>query len=60
MAKNTGKGSRRGSVTGRTQFKTPSGNAAKRNAGTGRIMDVKTSSKKPHKGVAQEPDGRRS
>lgn len=60
MAKNTGKGSRVGSVTGRTQFKTSSGHSAKRDASTGRIMDVKTSSKTPFKGVAKEKDGRRS
>ena len=60
MAKNTGKGSRIGSVDDRTQFKTPSGHSAKRDTETGQIMDVKTSDKKPFKGVAQEPDKRRS
>jgi len=60
MAKNTGKGSRVGSVTGRTQFKTSSGHSAKRDAATGRIIAVKTSSKAPFKGVAKEADGRRS
>jgi hypothetical protein len=60
MAKNTGKGSRKGSVKGRTQFKTPSGKWAKRDTKTGRIMDVKTSGNKPFKGVAKEKDGRRS
>lgn len=58
MARNSG-GYRTGSVKGRTQFKTSSGHYAKRDAATGRIMDVKTSSKTPHKGVAQENDGRR-
>lgn len=59
MAKNTGKGSRVGSVKDRTQFETPSGNSAKRDTKTGRIMDVK-SDEKPFKGVAQEKDDRRS
>jgi len=60
MATNTGKGSRIGSVTNRTQFETPSGHSAKRDTETGRILEVKTSSKDPFKGVAQEKDGRRS
>lgn len=60
MARNTGKGTRVGSVTGRTQFKTSSGHSAKRDAETGRILAVKTSSKAPFKGVAKERDGRRS
>jgi hypothetical protein len=60
MAKNTGNDSRKGSVNDRTQFETPSGNNAKRDTETGQIMDVKTSDKKPFKGVAKEPDGRRS
>lgn len=42
MAKNTGRGSRRGSVNDRTQFQTPNGNWAKRDRNTGRIMDQKT------------------
>lgn len=60
MAENTGKGYRKGSVRDRTQFDTPAGNKAKRDTDTGRIMDVKTSDKTPFKGVAKEPDGRRS
>ncbi|MBB4634337.1 hypothetical protein [Longimicrobium terrae] len=60
MAKNTGNGSRVGSVNGRTQFETPSGHNAKRDTDTGQIMDVKTSDKEPFKGVAREPDKRRS
>lgn len=60
MARNTGKGSRVGSVTDRTQFKTPSGHYAKRDVSTGRITAVKTSDKTPFKGVAKENDGRRS
>ncbi|HVF99932.1 MAG TPA: hypothetical protein VND68_08850 [Chloroflexia bacterium] len=60
MAKNTGKGSRKGSVTGKTQFETPSGHYAKRDVETGQIEDVKTSAKEKFKGVAEEPDGRRT
>lgn len=60
MAKNTGKGSRKGSVKDRTQFETPAGQHAKRDTETGQIMDVKTSDDEPFKGVAKEPDGRRS
>lgn len=59
MAKNTGNDSRVGSVKDRTQFDTPSGHKAKRDTETGRIMDVKAD-RKPFKGVAKEPDGRRS
>ena len=60
MAKNTGKGHRKGSVTDRTQFESPSDNNAKRNASSGKIMDVKTTNKSPFKGVAEEPDDRRT
>ena len=59
MAKNTGEGSRKGSVNDRTQFETSSGHAAKRDRETGEIIDVKADDK-PFKGVAQEPDGRRT
>ena len=59
MAKNgTRGGGRKGSVTGRSQFKLPNGRYVKRNATTGQFMDVKSSGG-PFKGVAQEPDGRR-
>jgi hypothetical protein len=58
VAKNTGNGYRNGSVDNRSQFPTPSGNWAKRDTATGRITDVKTSDKKPFKGVAKEPDDR--
>jgi hypothetical protein len=51
--KNKSDGHREGAVRGRSQFKTPSGNSAKRDAKTGRIMDVK-SDKKPFKGVRKE------
>ncbi len=60
MAKNTGQDHRRGSVNDRTQFESPSDNNAKRDAESGEIMDVKTTDKKPFKGVAKEPDGRRT
>lgn len=60
MASNTGNGNRIGSVKGRTQTQTPSGNHVKRDATNGRFMDVKTSSKTPFKGVAKESDGRRT
>lgn len=60
MATNSGKGSRKGSVTERTQFETPSGHSAKRDTETGEILDVKTSDKEPFKGVAQEDDKRRT
>ena len=60
MAKNTGNGHRKGSVSGRTQFEGASDNNAKRDARTGEIIDVKTSDKGPFKGVAKEPDARRA
>lgn len=53
MAKNTGSGHRTGQVKGRSQFTTSSGNRAKRDTSTGRIIDVK-SDKKPFKGVRKE------
>lgn len=55
MAKNppNGDGHRIGAVRGRSQFKTSSGNWAKRDAKTGRIMDVKSDAK-PFKGVSKE------
>ncbi|MBI2512222.1 MAG: hypothetical protein HYV96_09585 [Opitutae bacterium] len=49
-----GDGHRNGPVTGRTQTQTPSGNWVKRDTGTGRFMDVKTSDAKPFKGVRKE------
>lgn len=59
MAKNGPKGGgRRGSVTNRTQFK-HNGLYFKRDAETGRIMDGKAGGT-PFKGVAKEPDGRRT
>lgn len=49
-----GDGHRNGAVRERSQFQTPSGHWAKRDARTGRILDVKTSSTAPHKGVRRE------
>lgn len=60
MAKNTGGGSRVGSVKDRSQVKNPStGDFVKRDDNTGTFMDVKQDGK-PFKGVAKEPDGRRT
>jgi len=58
MAKNTGDGYRKGSVTDRTQTYNPSNDTwVKRDANTGRFMDVKQND--PFKGVAKERDDRR-
>jgi len=56
MAKNApiGDGHRVGAVRGRSQTQTPSGHYVKRDAETGRFMDVKTSDKTPFKGVRKE------
>jgi len=56
MAKNspTGDGHRNGAVRRRSQTQTPSGHWVKRDAETGRFMDVKTSDKTPFKGVRKE------
>jgi hypothetical protein len=51
MAKNTGKGSRRGAVKNRSEFKHPNGTHVKRDTQSGRILNV---SKNPHKGVRDE------
>lgn len=51
MAKNTGKGYRRGAVKNRSEFMHPNGTYIKRNTKTGRILNV---SKNPHKGVRNE------
>jgi hypothetical protein len=53
LAKNTGTAHRKGAVTERSQFKTPSGQYAKRDTKTGRIIDIK-SDKLPFKGVRKE------
>ena len=65
MAKNTGQASRTGSVAGRTQVKNPqTGDWVKRDeadksAHKGEFFDVKKDGE-PFKGVAKEPDGRRT
>lgn len=51
MAKNTGKGYRRGAVRNRSEFRLPNGNYVKRDTETGRFLNV---SKNPHKGVRDE------
>ena len=54
MAKNTGKGHRKGGVKGRSQVHNPSTQTwTKRDTGTGRFMDGKKDSK-PFKGVRKE------
>ncbi len=47
-------GHRNGAVRKRSQIQTPSGHWVKRNADSGRFMDVKTSSKTPFKGARKE------
>lgn len=56
MAKNppSGDGHRIGAVRERSQMQTPSGHWVKRDANTGRFIDVKTSEKKPFKGIRKE------
>ena len=54
MAKNAPPGpGRRGAVKGRSQFVGPGGHHVKRDAQTGRILDVKADLK-PFKGVRKE------
>jgi hypothetical protein len=58
MATNTGTGSRKGSVTSRTQtFNPKTKDFVKRNAETGKFMAAKAT---PYKGVAKERDRRRT
>lgn len=52
--KPAGDGHRNGAVRDRSQFQTPSGNWAKRDRDSGRILDVKTTNKAPFKGVTKE------
>jgi hypothetical protein len=49
-----GDGHRNGAVRDRSQTQAPSGHWVKRDADTGRFMDVKTSDKTPFKGVRKE------
>ncbi|EGO6390583.1 hypothetical protein IUZ16_000360 [Salmonella enterica] len=59
MAKNTGDGYRKGSVTDRTQVQNPqNGNYTKRDTTTGRFIDQKQDGT-PFKSVAKEVDDRR-
>jgi hypothetical protein len=60
MAKNTGKGFRKGSVDDRSQMNVdPKGTKyVKRDLKTGEFTDLKEDDK-PFKGVAKEPDGRK-
>lgn len=54
MAKNTGKGFRKGAVTGRSQVRNPrTGTHVKRDTSTGRFMDGKSDGT-PFKGVRRE------
>ena len=54
MATNSGNGSRRGAVTGRSQVYNPAtGNYVKRDTSTGQFVDVKSDGK-PFKGVRRE------
>lgn len=52
--KPSGDGHRNGAVRGRSQTQTSSGHYVKRDAETGRFMDVKTIDKSPFKGVRKE------
>ena len=56
MAKNNppGDGHRIGAVKQRSQTLTSSGHHVKRDTGTGRFLDVKTTDKTPLKGVRRE------
>lgn len=56
MAKNNppGDGHRIGAVRERSQTQTPTGNYVKRDANSGRFLDVKTTDKTPFKGVRRE------
>jgi hypothetical protein len=53
MAKNTGRGSRAGSVAGRSQVRTSSGTWVKRDSSTGQFMATKRSGGS-FKGVRRE------
>ncbi len=59
MATNTGKEHRKGSVKDRTQVENPNDDWTKRDAESGEFMDQKADDK-PFKGVAKEPDDRRT
>jgi hypothetical protein len=57
MTTNTGKDTRKGAVTARTQFRHDNGDWQKRDERSGHFMERKSTSG-PFKGVAKEPDGR--
>ncbi len=59
MATNTGKGHREGSVKNRSQVQNENDDWTKRDTETGEFMDQKQDGE-PFKGVAKEPDARRS
>ena len=55
MAKNTGRGFRRGADDNRSQVYNPkTGHWVKRDTGTGQFIDQKTSDNRPFKGVRKE------
>ena len=55
MAKNTGENHRHGAVDNRSQVYNPKNDSwTKRDSGTGRFMDQKTSCNDPFKGVRKE------
>lgn len=55
MATNTGKGFRKGAVTGKTQTYNPKNDHwVKRDTTTGQFVEVKTSNSEPFKGVTKE------
>lgn len=59
MAKNTGEGFRKGSVTDRTQVHNPKTETwVKRDTNSGKFIEQKSDGT-PFKGVAKEQDGRR-
>ena len=59
MATNTGDGYRKGAVTDRTQVENNNDDWTKRDTESGEFMDQKADGE-PFKGVAKEPDERRS
>jgi len=58
MAKNTGKGYRKGSVNDRSQVQNPKTDQWVKRGPDGKFMDVKDDGT-PFKGVAKEKDGRK-
>jgi len=55
LAKNTGKGYRKGAVDNRSQTYNPKTDSwVKRDSDTGRFIDQKTSDNKPFKGIRKE------